>query len=102
MGNKSDLYAREQVKEKEGKEFAKSIGALFMLTSCLTNSNVTELFEHLGGIYLGEYSIKELNGDTDGEEPAKAEPKVIDEQPKGVKLNNKQLTDEQKKDKCKC
>ena len=90
------------MKEKEGKEFAKSIGALFMLTSCLTNSNVTELFEHLGGIYLGEYSIKELNGDTDGEEPVKAGPKVIDEQPKGVKLNNKQLTDEQRKDKCKC
>ena len=60
VGNKSDLYAREQVKEKEGKDFAKSIGILFKLTSCLNNSNVTELFEELGGIYLGLYSIKKL------------------------------------------
>ena len=102
MGNKSDLYAKEEVKEKEGKEFARSIGALFMLTSCLINSNVTELFEHLGGIYLGEYSIRELNGDADGEEPNKGQPMVIDEQPKGVKLNDKQFSDDDRKDKCKC
>lgn len=55
----------EQVTEKEAKEFAKKIGALFKLTSCLNNSNVTELFEELGGIYLGLYSIKQLNGEED-------------------------------------
>ena len=52
-----------------------------MLTSCLTNSNVTDLFEHLGGIYLGVYSIKELNGDTDGDDHVKEPPKVIENQP---------------------
>ena len=55
----------ETVTEKEAKDFAKSIGALFKLTSCLSNSNVTELFEELGGIYLGLYSIKKLNGEED-------------------------------------
>ena len=90
------------MKEKEGKEFAKEIGALFMLTSYLTNSNVSELFEHLGGIYLGVYSIKELNGDTEGEEQVKEPQKVIENQPTGIHLNNKQLTKEEKKDKCKC
>lgn len=65
VGNKSDLYSKEQVKEKEGKNFAQSIGALFKLTSCLNNSNVKELFEELGGVYLGLYSIKKLNGEED-------------------------------------
>ena len=102
MGNKSDLYAKEEVKEKEGKEFARSIGALFMLTSCLNNSNVTELFEHLGGIYHEKYSNRKLNGDADGKEPNKGQPMVIDEQPKGVKLNDKQFSDDDRKDKCKC
>lgn len=97
------MYAKEAVKEKEGKAFAKEIGALFMLTSCLTNSNVTELFEHLGGIFLGEYTIRELNGDADGEEEQVKEPQKVEvNQPNGIKLNNNQLTDEQKKDKCKC
>ena len=73
-----------------------------MLTSCLTNSNVSELFEHLGGIYLGVYSIKELNGDTEGEEQVKEPQKVIENQPTGIHLNNKQLTKEEKKIKCKC
>ena len=90
------------MKEKEGKEFAKEIRALFMLTSCLTNSNVSELFEHLGGIYLGVYSIKELNGDTEGDEQVKEPKKVIENKPTGIQLNNKQLTKEEKKVKCKC
>lgn len=77
----------------------KEIGALFMLTSCLTNSNVSELFEHLGGIYLGVYSIKELNGDTEGDEQVKEPQKVIENQPTGIHLNN---TKEENKDKCKC
>ena len=33
VGNKSDLYIREEVKEKEAKEYAKEIGAVFQLTS---------------------------------------------------------------------
>lgn len=55
----------EEVKEEEARDFAKRIGALFKLTSCVSNSNVTELFEELGGIYLGIYSIKKLNGEED-------------------------------------
>ena len=33
LGNKSDLYFREEVKEIEGREFAKSYGFKFLLTS---------------------------------------------------------------------
>ena len=92
----------QNIGSKEGKEFAKQIGALFMLTSCLTNSNVTDLFEHLGGIYLGVYSIKELNGDTDGDDHVIEPPKVIENQPTGIHLNNKQPTKEENKEKSKC
>ena len=73
-----------------------------MLTSCLTNSNVTDLFEHLGGIYLGVYSINELNGDTDGDDHVIEPPKVIENQPTGIHLNNKQPTKEENKEKSKC
>ena len=73
-----------------------------MLTSCLTNSNVTDLFEHLGGIYLGVYSIKELNGDTAGDDHVIEPPKVIENQPTGIHLNNKQPTKEENKEKFKC
>ena len=33
-GNKCDLFQEEKVSEEEGKNFAKSIGAIFHLTSC--------------------------------------------------------------------
>ena len=36
LGNKTDLFLNEQVKEEEGKEYADSIGALFGLVSAKT------------------------------------------------------------------
>ena len=40
VGNKSDLYEEEEVSENEAKEFAKEIGAFFMLVSAKTGNNV--------------------------------------------------------------
>ena len=45
------------------------------------------------------HSIKELNGDTEGDEQVKEPQKVIENQPTGIHLNN---TKEENKDKCKC
>lgn len=39
VGNKIDLYLEEQVSEKEGKDFANSIGAIFKLTSAKNDPN---------------------------------------------------------------
>ena len=51
-GNKSDLYDDEAVPEQEAREFAKSIGAIFSLTSAQNNSGINELFINLGRKYL--------------------------------------------------
>ena len=51
-GNKSDLYEKEEVSEQEAREFAKSIGAIFCLTSAQSNSGIEELFEEMGKKFL--------------------------------------------------
>ena len=51
-GNKCDLFQEEQVSEEEGKKFAKSIGAVFHLTSCKESIGIDELFEECGKKYL--------------------------------------------------
>ena len=66
VGNKSDCYEEEQVNEKEAKEFADKINAIFVLTSAKTGSNINYLFEKLLREYLGpEFSCKldEINKD---------------------------------------
>ena len=70
VGNKSDLYEEEEVSENEAKEFAKEIGAFFMLVSAKTGNNVNQLFEALLRQYLGKEftkKVEEMNknkGDT--------------------------------------
>ena len=51
-GNKSDLYEKEEVPEQEAREYAKSIGAIFCLTSAQNNSGIEELFEEMGKKFL--------------------------------------------------
>ena len=51
-GNKSDLYDDEAVPEKEAREFADSVGAVFTLTSAQNNSGVNKLFENIGKKFL--------------------------------------------------
>ena len=48
VGNKCDLYNEETVKEETAKEWAKEIGAIFQLTSALTNTGIDELFNSIG------------------------------------------------------
>ena len=51
-GNKCDLFQEEEVSEEEGKQFAKSIGAVYKLTSCKECIGIDELFEECGRRYL--------------------------------------------------
>ena len=58
VGNKIDLYLEETVKEKEGKEYADSIGALFKLTSAKNNpKEFSNFIELLLDKYLKEHKI---------------------------------------------
>ena len=54
-GNKSDLFNEEEVKEIDGKVLANKLGAVFQLTSALTNSGIEALFQKLGAQYLTNY-----------------------------------------------
>ena len=45
--NKSDLYEERQVDDKEGEEFAKSIGAIFASTSAKNDSGINGLFDNI-------------------------------------------------------
>ena len=60
--NKCDLYEDEKVKEEEGREFAKEIGAYFKLTSAFLNSGIEELFKTIGVKFLDDY-INNLNNE---------------------------------------
>jgi len=55
-GNKSDRYDDKEVSEQEAREFAKSIGAVFSLTSAEKNTGINELFKELGKKFLGSIS----------------------------------------------
>ena len=47
VANKNDLYEKAQVKDEEGKAFAKSINAIFQSTSAKSDSGINSLFENL-------------------------------------------------------
>ena len=51
-GSKSDLYDNEAVPEQEARVFAKSIDAVFGLTSARNNTGIDELFKELGKKFL--------------------------------------------------
>ena len=65
-GNKCDLFQEEQVSEDEGKKFAKSIGAVFHLTSCKESIGIDELFEECGKKYLEDNQM--INDTNKGKE----------------------------------
>ena len=61
-GNKCDLFEEEEVSEEEGKKFAKSIGAVFKLTSCKESIGIDELFEECGKKFLEINNMLNTNG----------------------------------------
>jgi len=75
VGNKSDLYLNEKVKEEEGEEYAKKIGAKFSITSAKTNPEGFSTFiENI----LDDYLEKKQKGIEDN----RIESIQIDRQPK--------------------
>ena len=52
VGNKSDLYLKEQVNEEEAEKFAEEKNAIFMLTSAQSGVGINKLFDTLAIEYL--------------------------------------------------
>ena len=53
VGNKSDMYEREEVKEEDARAFAQSINSTFFLVSAKNGDNIDLLFNTLVKQYLG-------------------------------------------------
>ena len=60
VGNKTDLESKRVVSKEEGKKFAQSINALFILTSCQESIGINELFYNCGVKYLERNKIIEV------------------------------------------
>lgn len=59
VGNKCDLYLKEEVKEEEGQKYADEIGGKFIYTSAkLDAKNFREFLEGLVKEYIIKYGIK--------------------------------------------
>ena len=86
VGNKIDMYQKEEISEEEARNYAKSIRAGFHLISCRDNVGIKDLFEDCGKKYL------ENNGLTNDGNSGKKNKK------KGnIKLNKDKNTKEKKK-----
>ena len=94
VANKIDLYQEQIIKNDVGRAYADEINAIFQTTSALSNSGITNLFDHLGKkIILPDYDykaddkeakenfLKKQSEEKQGNFPYKKEDK-------GVKLNN--------------
>ena len=62
--NKSDLYENEQVNEEEARNYAKSVGAIFIGTSAMNASGIEDLFKAVGSKFIDpNYCFEDDCGD---------------------------------------
>ena len=107
VGNKIDLYNNRDIDIDEGQTYADEIGAIFQTTSALSNSGISNLFNHLGKkFFIPEYDYK--TGDKQAQEnfmkKKKEERKSIlirkkedkDKEDKRIKLENNENDQEEK------
>ena len=91
VGNKIDLYNIRDIDIDEGQAYADEIRAIFQTTSALSNSGISNLFNHLGKkFFIPEYDYK--SGDKQAQENYLKKKK---EEKKGILIRKK----EEKEDK---
>ena len=91
VANKSDLYDKADIKNEEGEEFAKSIGALFQSTSAKSDTGITNLFDNIGQKYFNpDFDATSL----DKQQQEEYQKKKNEEKQKKKKTTNIQLTAE--------
>ena len=101
VANKSDLYEDQTVNNKDGKEFAEQINAIFQTTSALNNVGINILFENIGKkIIMPDYDYRT----TDNQAQKNLCKKIQDEKnkKKNIKLQKENSDDIEKKNKKKC
>ena len=68
LGNKSDLFDKEQVDNEEASAFAKELNALFFTTSAKDSITINKLFLKIAEIYSGTDSASIVNNEGENEE----------------------------------
>ena len=68
LGNKSDLFEREQVDNEEANAFAKELNALFFATSAKDSITINKLFLKIAEKYSGADSVSLMNNGGENEE----------------------------------
>ena len=101
VANKNDLYDNAQVKNEEGEEFARSIGAIFQSTSAKSDSGITTLFDNVGQKFFNpDFDVGAQNKQAQEEyQRKKNEEMQKKKQPKGVKLTVEEANKKPKKKK---
>lgn len=62
VANKSDLYNKAEIEEKDGIKWADEIGAIFQSTSAMNNTGIDSLFENIGKKIINpNFNYKEEN-----------------------------------------
>jgi len=107
VANKNDLYEQQQVKDEEGKAFAREINAIFQSTSAKDNHGITNLFENIGKKYFNpNYDTNEIDNKEKEEYEQKKNQKLQQRKQvnapvnRGIKLNPETIKKDEKKKGC--
>ena len=63
IGNKSDLFLQEQVKEEEGKKYAKNVHAFYRYCSAQNKNQIKELFDSVGKLFVKSKYFEKIKND---------------------------------------
>ena len=104
VANKSDLFDNAEVKNEEGEEFAKEIGAIFQATSAKSDTGITNLFDNIGQkLFNPNFDAGALEREKQDYQRKKTEEKEKQQKkkkPQGLKLTAEETDDKKKKKKC--
>ena len=109
VANKNDLYEIAQVKDEEGKAFARKIKGIFQSTSAKSDSGISALFENIGRRYFNpDFDSNEADNKQKEEYQQKKNEKmqqrkqVVTSTTRGVKLDTEKAKsgNQQKKGGC--
>lgn len=66
-GNKCDMFVEQKISEKEGKEFADKIGAVFSLCSAKGSIGINDLFLGVTKKYIEKVGVENIKNESKGE-----------------------------------
>ena len=84
VANKTDLYEVQQVKDEDGKAFAKEINGIFQATSAKSDFGINKLFENVGRRYFDPHFN---NDETEEKEKIEYEKKKNEKMQERNKVN---------------